>query len=260
MVELTAEIIAILSIVALVAGFIDALAGGGGLLTLPALLASGMPPIAALATNKLQSTLGTGGAFFAFWRKGHIDIRRYAYPAIGALIGAFSGGLAVQYVDPSFLNALVPLMLIAIGFYFLLAPKMHDTDRHALVGTAGLTCITFAIGFYDGFFGPGTGSFFTTVLVMCGGLGLVRAIAHTKFLNFITNIAALAAMLAGGHVLWLLGGCMACANIMGNQLGAHAAMRFSGRGVRPLLVIMSFLLTARLLSDPNNPLMLWLGF
>ena len=95
---------------------------------------------------------------------------------------------------------------------------------------------------------------------MLGGLGLVRAIAHAKFLNFLTNIAALVAMVSGGHVLWLLGGCMACGNVLGNQLGAHTAMRFLGRGVRPLLVTMSFLLTVKLLSDPHNPLRHWLGF
>lgn len=257
--ELAAETIALLSMVALVAGFIDALAGGGGLLTLPALLASGVPPVAALATNKLQSTFGTAGAFIAFWRKGHIDFKKFAWPGIAALTGSFCGALAVQFIDPSFLNAIVPLMLIGIGVYFLVAPKMSDADRHARLGTRGLSCLAFFIGFYDGFFGPGTGSFFTTMLVVLGGLGLVRAIAHTKFLNFLTNIAALVAMIAGGHVLWLLGGCMACANILGNQLGAHTAMRFGGRGVRPLLVVMSFLLTLKLLSNPENPLRLWLG-
>lgn len=257
--ELAADTIALLSMVALLAGFIDALAGGGGLLTLPALLASGIPPVAALATNKLQSTLGTGGAFYAFWRKGHIDFRRFAWPGIGALVGAFVGGLSVQFIDPAFLNAMVPLMLIGIGIYFLLAPKMSEVDRHAVLGMRGLSLVAFLIGFYDGFFGPGTGSFFTTALVMFGGLGLVRAIAHTKMLNFLTNIAALVAMIAGGHVMWLLGGSMAVGNIIGNQLGAHTAMRFSGRGVRPLLVVMSFALTIKLLSNPANPLRHWLG-
>jgi hypothetical protein len=257
--ELAADTIALLSMVAAIAGFIDALAGGGGLLTLPALLATGIPPVAALATNKLQSTLGTGGAFYAFWRKGHIDFRRFAWPAVGAFLGALMGGAAVQFIDPSFLHAMVPLMLIGIGVYFLLAPKMSEADRHAILGPRGLAGVACIIGFYDGFFGPGTGSFFTTALVMLGGLGLVRAIAHTKMLNFLTNIAALIAMISGGHVLWLLGGSMAIGNIIGNQLGAHTAMRFSGRGVRPLLVIMSFALTIKLLSNPANPLRHWLG-
>lgn len=257
--ELTADMIALLSAVACIAGFIDALAGGGGLLTLPALLASGVPPVAALATNKLQSTFGTGGAFLAFARRGHVDFKRFARPGIGALAGAFCGGLAVQQIDPSFLAGIVPLMLIGMGLYFLLAPKMGEEDRHARLGPRSFSAIAFVIGFYDGFFGPGTGSFFTTALVTLGGLGLVRAIAHAKFLNFATNIAALLAMIAGGHVLWLLGGCMAAANIAGNQLGAHTAMRFGGRGVRPLLVVMSMALTIKLLADPANPLRQWVG-
>lgn len=252
--ELATDVIAMLAIVAFVAGFIDALAGGGGMLTLPALLAAGVPPVAALATNKLQSTFGTGGAFLTFWRKGHIDFRRFVLPAMAAFSGAFAGALSIQYVDTTLLSGVVPIMLIVIGIYFLVAPKMSEADRHTRVGIIGIAAVAFAIGFYDGIFGPGTGSFFTTALVTLGGLGLVRAIAHAKFLNFATNIAALIAMIAGGHVLWLLGGCMAAANILGNQLGAHTAIRYGGKGVRPLLVLMSMLLTLKLLSDPQNPL------
>ncbi|WCT73401.1 TSUP family transporter [Sphingomonas naphthae] len=252
--HLTPDIIALLALVAFVAGFIDALAGGGGLLTLPALLAAGIPPVAAIATNKLQSTFGTGGAFLAFARKGHIDFRRFALPGLAALIGSAGGAFTLTMVDPTFLKAFIPLLLIAMAIYFVAAPKMSDVDRHARLGQAGLCAAIAVIGFYDGFFGPGTGSFFTTLLVAAGGLGLVRAIAHTKFLNFTTNVAAVMLMIAGGHVIWLLGGAMAVASVAGNQAGALAAMRFGGKGVRPLLVVMSLALTVKLLSDPANPL------
>lgn len=258
--HLTPEVVALLAGVAFVAGFIDSMAGGGGLLTLPALLAAGVPPVAALATNKLQSTFGTFGAFMAFARKGHVDFRRFAGPAAAALVGAGLGSFVVQRVDSSFLAAFVPVLLIAMALYFVLAPKMSDVDAHARVGPALLAGIVGAIGFYDGFFGPGTGSFLTTALVALGGLGLVRAIAHAKFLNFCTNIAALTVMILGGKVLWLLGGAMAVASVAGNQAGAHAAMRFGGRGVRPLLVVMSLALTVKLLADPANPLRVALGF
>ena len=256
---LTADIIAVLAGVAFVAGFIDSMAGGGGLLTLPALMAAGVPPIAALATNKLQSTIGTFGAFVAFARKGHVDFRRFAVPALAALAGAGLGAFVVQRVDSSFLAGFVPLLLIAMALYFALAPRMHEADAHARVGPALLAGIVAAIGFYDGFFGPGTGSFLTTALVALGGLGLVRAIAHAKFLNFCTNVAALVVMMAGGKVLWLLGGAMAVASVAGNQVGAHAAMRWGGRGVRPLLVVISLALTIKLLADPANPLRVALG-
>ncbi|WP_245892755.1 TSUP family transporter [Novosphingobium guangzhouense] len=254
MIELSAEAIGFLIAIAFLAGGIDALAGGGGLLTIPALMAAGVPPVSALATNKLQSTIGTSSAFLTFHRAGHIDLKAFTLPALGAFIGSVAGGTAVQFVDPKFLAAFVPVLLIAMGLYFLLAPPMSEVDRHARVGRIGLTLITTGIGFYDGFFGPGTGSFLTTALVALGGLGLVRAIANTKFLNLSTNVAGLLAMIAGGKVLWLLGAGMAAANVAGNQVGARLAIRYGGKGVRPLLVVMSFALTVKLLSDPQNPL------
>lgn len=252
--ELAPDIFAMLMVVAFVAGGIDAMAGGGGLLTIPALMAAGVPPISALATNKLQSAIGTASACLTFWRAGHVDLRRFALPAGGAFVGALLGGIVVQHIDPSFLAAFVPLLLILMGGYFLLAPAVSEADRHARLGTIGMTATTSAIGFYDGFFGPGTGSFLTTALVALGGLGLVRAIANTKLLNLTTNLAALIAMIAGGKMLWALGIGMAIANVAGNQIGARLALRFGGRGVRPLLVIISAALTVKLLADPANPI------
>lgn len=257
--ELSAEIIAFLMAVAFVAGFIDAMAGGGGLLTLPALMAAGVPPVAAVATNKLQSTFGTGGAFLAFALKGHIDFRRFALPALGVFVGSALGAFALQRIDPGFLAAFIPLLLVAIAVYFLFSPRMSEEDRHSRLGPLSLLTVLALIGFYDGFFGPGTGSFLITALVALGGFGLVRAIAHTKMLNFASNLAGLAVMAVGGKVLWLAGLAMAVASIAGNQAGAYLAMRFGGRGVRPLLVVMSLALTVRLLSDPANPLRIWLA-
>lgn len=255
--HLTPDIFAFLVTMALLAGTIDAMAGGGGLISLPALMAAGIPPVSAIATNKLASACGTGSALFTYARAGHVDFRRFAIPALGAFLGAAAGATTLQLVDSHFLAAFVPVLLILMGFYFLLAPRMSEADRHARVDTAGLTLITTAIGFYDGFFGPGTGSFFTTVLVALAGLGLVRAIGNTKFLNLSTNLAGLLAMIAGGKLLWGLGIAMALANMAGNQIGARLAIRFGGKGVRPLLVVMSFALTVKLLSDPANPIWRW---
>lgn len=256
--EFTAEIVAFLIAVAFVAGTIDAMAGGGGLLTIPALMAAGVPPVAAIATNKLQSGFGTASACIAYWRGGHLDLRRFAIPAAGAFLGSAAGAFTVQRVDPGFLTAFVPILLILMALYFLLAPPMGEADRHARLGTVGITAVSAVLGFYDGFFGPGAGSFLTTMMVALAGLGLVRAIANAKFLNFATNIAGLLAMVAGGQVLWLIGFGMAAANIAGNQIGARLAMRYGGKGVRPLLVLMSIALTVKLLSDPGNPIWAWL--
>lgn len=256
--ELTAEILAFLIAIAFVSGTIDAIAGGGGLLTIPALMAVGVPPVAAIATNKLQSSFGTASACIAYWRGGHIDLTRFAVPAAGAFLGSAAGAFTVQHVDPTFLTAFVPVLLILMALYFLLAPPMSEVDRHARLGRLGLTAVAVVLGFYDGFFGPGAGSFLTTMMVALAGLGLVRAIANAKFLNFATNVAGLLAMIAGGKVLWILGLSMAAANIVGNQIGARLAMRYGGRGVRPLLVLMSVALTVKLLADPANPVWTWL--
>jgi uncharacterized membrane protein YfcA len=259
-VQLTVEITGLLAGVGMVAGFIDSLAGGGGLLTLPALMAVGIPPVAAIATNKLQSSFGTGGALLAFARKGHLDLRGFALPVLAALTGSALGALTVQRLDPSFLAGFVPVLLVAMAIYYLVAPRMGEADRHNRIGKAGLVAVSAVIGFYDGFFGPGTGSFLTTVLVAFVGLGLVRAMAHARLLNFATNIAALTTMIIAGKVVWLAGLAMASGSIIGNQIGAHTAMRFQGRGVRPLLVVMSLALTIKLLSDPGNPLRAAIGW
>src|SRR5260370_39539112 len=127
---LTPEIVGFLIAVGFLAGFIDSLAGGGGLLTIPALMAVGISPISALATNKLQSAFGTGGAFLAFAHKGHIDFRRFAGPAATAFAGAALGAFTVQQVDPSFLAGFVPALLVAMPIYYLLAPQAGEGDRH----------------------------------------------------------------------------------------------------------------------------------
>ena len=246
------EMLALLVGVAFVAGVIDALAGGGGLLTIPALMAAGIPPVNALATNKLQSTLGTASAVYAFARKGRIDFRRFLKPAAAAFVGAGLGAWALQLVDPGFLEGLIPILLILMIVYFLVAPKASEEDRLSRLGPAALIATVAAIGFYDGFFGPGTGSFLTTALVAVRLVG--SATAHTKFLNLASNVAALIALALGGKVLWAIGLSMAVASIAGGQVGAHLAMRIGGRVIRPLLVTMSLLLTAKLLSDPGNPL------
>lgn len=257
--QLGPDLVAFLMAAAFVAGFIDAVAGGGGLITLPALLASGVPPLAALATNKLQSSFGTATAFFTFARAGHVDLRRFAVPTAASFGGAALGAVTVQRIDPSFLAGFIPLLLIAMAIYFMVGPRMREEDRHTRIGALGLFLFCAGIGFYDGFFGPGTGSFFTTMLVALAGLGVVRAVAHTKLLNLASNLAALLAMIAGGHVLWLLGLAMAAASIAGGKVGAHAAMRFGSRAVRPLLVLMCLALTVKLLADPANPLRSALG-
>ncbi|MBU0556794.1 MAG: TSUP family transporter [Alphaproteobacteria bacterium] len=257
------DIILMLMAVAFLAAMIDAMAGGGGLITIPALLAAGIPPVAALATNKLQSSFGTCGAVIAFARRGHIDFRRFALPTLAAFVGSAGGALLVTRIDSGFLAALLPMLLIAMVLYFTLSPRMSDEDRHSRFGPIALLVVAAIIGSYDGFFGPGTGSFFTTALVGLFGLGLIRAVAHTKLLNFASNLSSVIVFIIGGHVLWITGLAMAVGSIAGGQVGAHVAIRFGAGIARPLLIVMSLALTAKLLLDTSNPLtataLEWLG-
>lgn len=261
MVELSVETFAFLVAVAAVAGFIDAIAGGGGLLTLPALLGTGVPPVMALGTNKVQSSFGSATACYTFWRSGHIDLRRMVWPVIASFGGAALGGLVVQWIDPSFLAGLVPGLLIVIALYFLFSPAMSEVDLRHRIEIPAYSAVAAAIGFYDGFFGPGTGSFFAVSLISLLGFGLIRATANTKLLNFASNIGAVVMMAAGGQIYWTLGFAMAGASIVGGRLGSMTAIRFGGKLIRPLLVVMSVGMTIRLLADPENPVaqMVWSG-
>jgi uncharacterized membrane protein YfcA len=253
-VELATELLALLMLAAFVAGAVDAVAGGGGLITVPALLAAGIPPVQAIGTNKLQSTLGTGGAVLAYARKGHIELGRFVIPAAAAFVGSAFGAYLLTQADPSFLAGVLPLLLIGMALYFAFTRRMRDEDRHSRAGPVLLVAVALVIGCYDGFFGPGTGSFFTTALVSLFGLGLMRAVAHTKLLNLASNLAGLAVLMAGGHVLWIIGFAMALASIIGGQIGAYAAMKFGAGIVRPFLIVVSLALTLKLLADPENPL------
>ena len=240
-------IYAALTATAVLTGFIDSIAGGGGLIMMPALLFAGIPPINALATNKLQSVFGTGVALRNYWRSGLVEWRPNRLSVALVFAGATLGALAVQAVDTHLLNLIIPFLLVAVALYVLVSPRMSDDDAHHRVSAAGYAPIGGLIGLYDGFFGPGTGTFFTTSLVAVRGNGLTKATALTKLFNFTSNVASVLLFAIGGKMLWLLGFSMAAGAMVGNYIGSHTAMRFGARVIRPLLVVISLGLTARLL-------------
>ena len=237
----------VLTAVAVLTGFIDSIAGGGGLIMMPALLFAGVPPINALATNKLQSMFGTATACLNFARKGLVDWRSNWLSIVLIFVAAGAGVVVVQSVDTKALALVIPLLLMAVAIYVLFSPRMSDDDAHQRISAKAYAPIGAAIGFYDGFFGPGTGSFFTTTLVGLRGLGLTRATALTKLFNLTSNIAAVLLFAIGGQMFWILGLCMAGGAMLGGWIGSHTAMRFGAQVIRPLLVILSLGLTARLL-------------
>ncbi|MGH6705870.1 MAG: TSUP family transporter [Sphingomicrobium sp.] len=236
-----------LTAIAVLTGFIDAIAGGGGLIMMPALLFAGVPPINALATNKLQSMFGTAIAYRNYALKGLVDWRANLLTILLVFAGASVGVIVVQSIDTRALSLVIPLLLMAVSVYVLLSPRMSDEDAHQRVSARGYAPVGAAIGAYDGFFGPGTGSFFTASLVGLRGLGLTRATALTKLLNLTSNIASVLLFAIGGQMFWLLGLCMAIGAMAGGWIGSHSAIRFGARLIRPLLVTLSLALTARLL-------------
>jgi hypothetical protein len=234
--------------VALLAGMIDAIAGGGGLLALPALLWAGLPPLQALATNKLQGSFGTMTSSYRFVRNGEIDLGRLRVPILLTFVGSVSGTLAVQRLGSELLEQIVPVLLVAFALYFLFSPRVGDEDAQHRIshGLFGLL-IGFSVGFYDGFFGPGTGSFFAVAFVMLLGYNLRRATAGTKVLNFTSNIASLLFFAMAGQVVWQVGLPMGLAQMAGAWIGSHLVIRHGTRLIRPLLVLVSLAISLRLL-------------
>jgi hypothetical protein len=240
------DILAILFFVALTAGFIDAMAGGGGLITIPALLLVQLPPILALGTNKLQGCSGSLTATIAMIRNRQVRLSDVRWLFLTAFLGAAIGTTAVQQIDPKALDAIIPAILMAIGLYFLLAPKAGESDSKPRLGS-GLYhfLVVPVIGFYDGFFGPGTGSFFSLAGVSLRGQTLIGATAVAKVLNFATNIASLIMFVANGKVLWPVGLAMVCGQVIGAYAGAHAAIKGGARLIRPVIVTVCFAMICR---------------
>ena len=236
------------------AGFVDSIAGGGGLITVPALFAAGIPPILALGTNKLQSSVGTAMATWRYQRAGLIDWAGLGPCLVLTALGAALGSWLVQVIQVATLKLMVPFLMIGAIAYFLFSPRMTDADTHQRLSLTRYAPIAGLIGFYDGFFGPGTGSFLTASLVALVGLGLSRATGHTKALNLTSNVVAAVIFIAAGKILWGVAAVMGLANIAGAWIGSHFALRHGAQLIRPLLVLVSIGLVIKILLDPGNPL------
>lgn len=248
MFELTLTIALFLILAAFVAGVVDSIAGGGGLITVPALLLAGLPPVHALATNKVQGAFGAGTAALAYARRGHVDLAGQMFPALLSFAAAFAGSKLVPYIPTDTMKLLLPVVLIGIALFFALKPGLSDADRHQRLSPQLFTALFVpAIAFYDGLIGPGTGSFFMIGFVLLAGFGVLKATAHTKLLNFASNIGSVAAFALVGAPLWKLGLAMGLAQAAGAQLGTHLAMKIGARLIKPLLTVTSTAMALRLI-------------
>ncbi|MFT0520657.1 TSUP family transporter [Pseudomonas faucium] len=248
-----------LATIALLAGFFDAIAGGGGLVTLPALFIVGIDPLAAMATNKFQASSASVSAVLAFARKRMIDWRAGWPMAVLSFIGGVAGALSISLLDRAVLEVSAPILLIAVAAYFALCPKLADHERKQRISVLCFTLLVApAIGFYDGIFGPGTGSFFMVAFTLLLGQHLMQAICSSKLLNASCNLGALSVFAFGGAIIWPLALAMALCAIIGAQLGARCALYFGPRLVKPLLITVCCLMALKLLLDNGHPVGEWL--
>ena len=248
MFEIVTHLALLLICAAFLAGFVDAIAGGGGLITVPALLLAGASPIETLATNKLQGSFGAGTAVLAYARAGHVrPLDQLGMAAVAAVAGGL-GALLAHLMPAQALRVIMPVVLVAVALFFAFKPGISDADRVERIKPAvfAFTAVPM-IAAYDGFFGPGTGSFFMLAFVMLAGFGVLKATAHTKMLNFASNIGSLAVFVTTGATWWGVGLVMAVAQVAGAALGARLAMRVGARLIKPLLVFTSTALALRLL-------------
>ena len=236
------------------AGLVDAIAGGGGLLTVPALLATGMPVYLVLGTNKAQSSVGTTVATWRYARGGLVDWRVLWPSILASGVGAAGGVWLVHRIALDALKLAIPVLMLAAILYFLLSPRMTDAESQSRISLRLFPPIAGLIGFYDGFFGPGTGSFCAAALVGLVGMGLSRATGNTKALNLTSNTVSVILFIAAGQVAWMIAIVMGLCNIFGAWIGTHMALKHGARVIRPLLIIVSLALTLKMLLDPANPI------
>lgn len=248
MFEIALDLALLLVLAAFLAGFVDSIAGGGGLITVPALLLAGANPVEALATNKLQGTFGAATAALSYARAGQVDLKAQSGMALVSALAGAAGAMVAHLVPAEVLRLLMPAILVAVALFFALKPGLSDEDRTRRLGPSIFTFTAVPlIAAYDGFFGPGTGSFFMLAFVLLAGFGVLKATAHTKLLNFASNFGSLAVFAFSGATWWITGLAMAFAQILGAALGARLALRIGSRLIKPLLVVTSTIMAARLM-------------
>jgi len=230
------------------AGLVDAMAGGGGLVTIPVLLGIGMQPQTALGTNKLQGTFGSGSAMLQFTKGGAVDLQACVAGIVWTAFGAAIGTVAVQMLDPAFLRRAIPVLLIAVALFMLFSPHLGMADvRERMRKNAFYALFGLLIGFYDGFFGPATGTFWAMAFVLFLGFNLTRATAYTKVMNFTSNLVSLVFFLGGGFVSIPEGIVMGLGQFIGARIGSRLVMSKGSRIIRPVFIAMALAVSIKLL-------------
>jgi uncharacterized protein len=240
----------------LCAGFVDSIAGGGGMIALPVLLTAGLPPHLALGTNKLQSSFGSLTATLNYTRKGLVRPQEMVWGIVTTALGAALGTLAIQLMSATVLNGIIPVMLVVVFLYTLFSPDLGYSDTTARLEKNRFYLIMgLLLGFYDGFFGPGTGSFWALAFVLLLGFNLKKATAHTKITNFTSNLAALVFFLLGGKVVFTAGVIMGIGQVAGAYLGSRLVILRGVGLVRVFLLAVVGLTILKLVVDTYGRLL-----
>jgi len=240
----------LLFLAGMVAGWVDAIAGGGGLLTVPTLLWAGLPVPLALGTNKLQSSCGTALATWRYARAGLLKLPAVRIGVVATLVGACFGVACVKLIDPAQLRRVLPFLLVAVALYFWLKPDLGSQSRPARLAPLVFAIIGgLGLGFYDGFFGPGTGSFWMVACVGLLGLDLRQATGWTKAMNLSSNLASLALFIGLGSVHWPSGLTMAAGQLIGARVGSGMVLTRGRSLIRPVFLSVVLVLAAKLAYD-----------
>ena len=238
----------ILFFIGIVAGLIEASAGGSGLISLPAIMFFGFSPIEAVATSKFQYAFGAITAIIRYSKAGLIEWRRYAPMLLGSAVAGGLGAYTLSALNADFIALVVPVFLIVAAVYFLLSPRISDeaTPRRMSNLTFGVLVVP-VIAFYDGFFGVGSASLYMTAFVLLLGMHVRAATASTKLIDFASGAAALAVLALKGHVLLLPGLALGAGQVVGAYFGASLVLRWGARWVRPAIVAVTIALSIDLL-------------
>ncbi|MCE0556370.1 MULTISPECIES: TSUP family transporter [unclassified Motilimonas] len=236
--------------VGLIAGFIDAVVGGGGMLTIPALLSAGLPPHVALGTNKLAATFASSTAAWTYYKKQLFNPAFWRKSFLATGIGAISGTLAVNFVSTELLEKALPLVILATAIYTIFSQfpseKSHSLPKNDPKLAKKQWLQGSILGFYDGIAGPGTGAFWTVSSMALYKVNILLSSGLAKSMNFTSNFLSLITFIMLGHINWMLGLSMGACLMIGAYLGAHSAIRFGGKFIRPIFVCVVIVMAIKL--------------
>jgi uncharacterized membrane protein YfcA len=229
---------------------VDAIAGGGGLITLPLMLSLGFPPHIALGTNRLQASFGSFTASYYYVKKDIVDFKSCILGIVLTFIGAAIGSWAVEQISSDALKHIIPFLLVGVVIYSFFKINLEDIDKRARMSEfVFYLLVGSGLGFYGGFFGLGVGSFWAIAFVIGLGYNLKKATGYTKVMNFTSNVVSLIVFMMGGYVLWGIGILMSVGQVAGSKIGAELVIKRGAKFIRPIFIVTVLATTLKIIYD-----------